>query len=281
MSLLSKFLFFLQKQSLYFKYQDQILEILVSNPEWGLPEFSSFLQSMDSALDQQTHQAMRSEPNPFTEAHIERIKYGDADYPEEFTRLVDPPLVFSIWGQRIWKHEKIAIVGSRLPSQKSLWWLSKELSLVLSRPNVISVSGGAIGVDQLVHQSSISLKRPTVAILPSGLKDIYPRSFAAMSSSVLDNGGCLLSEFADSQSVRKHHFSYRNRLIAALGKFSIIVEAREKSGSLITAHRALEMGKDVFVVPGHPLDDSFRGSLSLLKMGAHIITHADDIDYWC
>lgn len=101
-----------------------------------------------------------------------------------------------------------------------------------------------------------------------------------MSRKIIETGGCLLSEFSDDLNVRKHHFSFRNRLIASLGKVSIVVEAREKSGTLITAHRALEMGRDIFVVPGHPLDDSFRGSLQLLKLGAHLLTESDDLSFW-
>lgn len=144
----------------------------------------------------------------------------------------------------------------------------------------VSVSGGAIGVDQITHQTSVDLKLPTIAILPSGLKQLYPQRFSHYVDAIIKNKGCVLSEFPDGQIVFKHHFSFRNRLIAALGKVSVIVEAREKSGTLITAHRALEMGKDVFVVPGHPLDDNFKGSLSLLKLGAHILTEAHDINYW-
>ncbi len=230
-------------------------------------------------LLEKTLEKMASQPSPFVSPSVQRIKYGDLSYPFEFTQLQDPPLVISVRGAPIWNVQKLAIVGSRRPSQKSLWWLSMELKSILSKNEVVSVSGGAIGVDQLIHRASIELKRPTIAILPSGLSDIYPKSFQAASEDVVKFGGCLISEFADLQSVRTYHFSHRNRLIAALGKVSIIVEAREKSGSLITAHRALELGKDVLVVPGHPLDDSFRGSLQLLKMGAHIISHADDLEY--
>lgn len=275
------FLFFLQKQNLYFQFQDSVLEILTLNSDLTYDQLVRRIKSLNSQLASDTIEALESGPYPFTDTSFFRIKFGDSDYPKEFYCLSDPPLVFSFLGEKVWLKEKIAIVGSRLPSQKSLWWLSKELNKVLIRDRLVSVSGGALGVDQLVHQASIDLKLPTIAILPSGLKNIYPKSFASMVPVVLKNGGCLISEFADTQVVMKYHFSYRNRLIAALGKLVVIVEAREKSGSLITAHRALEMGKDIFVIPGHPLDENFRGSLQLLKMGAHIITEAIDLDYWC
>lgn len=223
---------------------------------------------------------MQTEPSPFVDPTIQRLRYGELDYPEEFKLLVDPPLVFSYIGEAVWKQNKIAIVGSRRPSQKTLWWLRKELREMLDSHQLVSVSGGAIGVDQLVHQASVDLKMPTIAILPSGIGNLYPKSFTPLVKNILSHGGCLLSEFEDQLGVYRHHFSYRNRLIAALGKVTVIVEAREKSGTLITAHRALEMGKDLFVVPGHPLDESFLGSLQVLKMGAHMLTSADDLNYW-
>lgn len=280
MTTIYSFLFFLQKQTLYFNYQDQILDILASSPQLSVAELKVQIQMLSPILVNQTCLMESVEPNPFPNRQFQRIKYGDLDYPIEFTHLIDPPLVISVFGDKNWQKEKIAIVGSRRPSQKSLWWHSKELRSLLLQNNYVSVSGGAIGIDQIVHQGSYDLKLPTIVILPSGLNNIYPRSLALITKKILDAGGCLLSEFSDEQAVRKYHFSYRNRLIAAMGKISIIIEAREKSGSLITAHRALEMGKDVFVVPSHPLDESFKGSLQLLKLGAHMITKSEDIDYW-
>lgn len=277
---IESFLFFLQKHPLYFSYQDQILEILSANFDRRYIEIVTQIETLCPALVQRTINTIQKMGDPFPNKNFVRIKFGDPDYPQEFVRLIDPPLVISILGKKIWQNEKISIVGSRMPSQKTLWWIAKELHTILARENVISVSGGAIGVDQIVHQTSINLNRPTIAILPSGLGVLYPRSFSDMARVILETGGCLLSEFADEAVVKKYHFSYRNRLIAALGKFAIIVEAREKSGSMITAHRALELGKEVFVVPGHPLEECFRGSIELLKLGAHIITRADDIDYW-
>ncbi|MBL7545839.1 MAG: DNA-protecting protein DprA [Bdellovibrionaceae bacterium] len=274
------FLFFLQKQSFYFRRQDQILTLLtqltMADPKKILDE----IQKIDPDLYQQTCSEVQRNAQFETRSSVNRVRYGEPDYPIEFTFLIDPPLVFSYIGTPVWKREKIAVVGSRQPSQKSIWWLRRELSSLLSLSEFVTVSGGAIGVDQWVHQASVDLKLPTIAILPSGLNQLYPHSFVPLVEPILATGGCVLSEFADDQTVKKHHFCHRNRLIAGLGKVSLIVEAREKSGTLITAHRALEMGKDVFVVPGHPLDDSFKGSLSLLKLGAHIMTAADDVHYW-
>lgn len=280
MSPIHSFLFFLSKQTTYFRNQDRILEILVQHPENNCEAIISAIERLDADLVYNTFKALSAGPAPFFEKRFERLRYGEPNYPCEFTRLVDPPLVFSFYGEPVWDRNKIAIVGSRQPSQKTLWWLRKELGQMLQHYEWVSVSGGALGVDQLAHQASIDLKMPTIAILPSGLGNLYPSRFQPMSQAIMQNGGCLISEFSDDMAVRKHHFSHRNRLIASLGKVSIIVEAKEKSGTLITAHRALEMGKDIFVVPGHPLDDSFRGSLQLLKMGAHVLTEANDLSFW-
>ncbi|OYZ13572.1 MAG: hypothetical protein B7Y39_17355 [Bdellovibrio sp. 28-41-41] len=280
MSPLYPFLFFLAKHELFFRYQDRILDILDQIKTNNSELIEKEIEKLNPHLVLATLALMQTEPAPFDDQQVCRLRYGEASYPEEFKLLTDPPLVFSYLGQPIWVQEKIAIVGSRHPSQKTLWWLRKELGTLLSKYNLVSVSGGAIGVDQLAHQASVDLKMPTIAILPSGIRNIYPKNFSSLSDEILKNGGCVLSEFQDQLSVRKHHFSHRNRLIAALGKVSIIVEAREKSGTSITAHRALELGKDLFVVPGHPLDESFHGSLQLLKMGAHIMTESADLSYW-
>ena len=281
MSEIYPFLFFLQNHALYFRNQDSVLGILSRNPENDFGKISRELISLDPEFLLEIQNGKYKSCNPFKEDKgIHRVRYGEGIYPCDFKYLIDPPLVFSYMGSPIWFAEKISVVGSRDPSQKSIWWMSQELKRILSSSALVSVSGGAIGVDQIAHQTSIELNLPTIAILPSGLKCLYPQRFSRYVESIIKNKGCILSEFQDDQNVFKHHFSFRNRLIAALGKVSVIVEAREKSGTLITAHRALEMGKDVFVVPGHPLDDNFKGSLSLLKLGAHILTEAQDIDYW-
>ncbi len=277
---LPTFLYFLQKHELYYHYQDSFLETLSLHAQSSVSQILTALQNINPVIVAQTHALMLKSVDPFPNSEIHRVRYGESIYPEEFKHLIDPPLVFSYLGQPVWQRNKISVVGSRHPSQKSLWWFSKELKSIIRGSDLVSVSGGAIGVDQLVHQASIDLKAPTVVVLPSGLSSIYPKSMAEMAKMVVRYGGCLLSEFPDRQAVMKHHFSYRNRLIAAFGKVCVIAEAREKSGTLITAHRALEMGKDLFVVPGHPLDESFRGSLNLLKLGAHILTEAQDLEYW-
>lgn len=280
MSPIYPFLFFLSQQSKYFPIQDSILEILSRYPHNHYDDILNALTELDSEIIFKTLELMNSEKPPFYETRLKRLRYGEPNYPAEFMQILDPPLVLSFLGEPVWMRDKIAVVGSRQPSQKTLWWLRKELGSILSQNDLVSVSGGAIGVDQLAHQASIDLKMPTIAVLPSGLGNLYPKCFQTMSQDILKNGGCLISEFSDDLAVRKHHFSYRNRLIAALGKVSIVVEAREKSGTLITAHRALEMGRDVFVVPGHPLDESFRGSLQLLKLGAHLLTESNDLSFW-
>jgi DNA processing protein len=280
MKTIYNFLFYLQKHPLFFHYQNAIFEILLDCPQNNFELILDRIRKLEINLVVHTQRLMEELPAPFCDSDIFQLRYGEEKYPREFVNLVDPPLVFSYLGSPVWLQEKIAIVGSRQPSQKSLWWMRKELKDILFKLSAVSVSGGAIGIDQWVHHASTELNQPTIAVLPSGLKNIYPKSFHSLIPKILADGGCLLSEFSDTEVVRKYHFSYRNRLIAALGKVSLIVEAKEKSGSLITAHRALEMGKDVFVVPGHPLDDSFKGSLNLLNLGARVIANSNDVIDW-
>ncbi len=120
----------------------------------------------------------------------------------------------------------------------------------------------------------------TVVVVPSGLGCLYPDTLKEWITPVLNQGGCFLSEYAFEQKMHKHLFHHRNRLIAALGKATLLVEARKRSGTLITAHQAIQLGRPLWVVPGHPHDPHFSGSLDLLSEGAVMIRDAQDLSMY-
>ncbi len=203
---------------------------------------------------------------------------GHELYPRPFLTLEYPPMLISMKGSPIWlASEGLSVVGSREPSEASLQWMEQNISVFLKHTNSYIVSGGARGVDQKSHLLALRTGRPTVVFLPAGLGRIYPDSLARIIPQILATGGCLLSEYDDQEPMQKHFFSQRNRLIAALGKATLIIEARRGSGTVLTAQRSLEQSKPVWILPGHPMDVGMGGSLDLFQDGGTPVRDAVDL----
>lgn len=209
---------------------------------------------------------------------VQFVCYGEPTYPTQCYRMADPPLTFSYRGSPCWMIERsISVVGSREPSADSLRWMEQELTQFFEMQMPMVISGGARGVDQKAHSLSLRKQCPTAVVLPSGLGEIYPGSLQEWITPILDQGGCFISEYDPKQMMHKRLFHHRNRLIAALGRATLLVEARRRSGTLITAHQAAELSRPVWVVPGHPLDPHFLGGLDLLLDGAQLVRDAQDL----
>lgn len=209
---------------------------------------------------------------------VHLVCYGEALFPQQCYLMADPPLTLSFLGSPSWLTEKtLSVVGSREPTFDSIQWMEKEFAPFCEKERPCIISGGARGVDQKSHSIALRKDSTTVVVLPSGLGAMYPDSLKEWISAVLNAGGCFLSEYAYDQVMHKHLFHHRNRLIAALGKATLLVEARKRSGTLITAHQAVQLGRPVWVVPGHPQDPHFSGSLELLVEGALLIRDAQDL----
>lgn len=212
------------------------------------------------------------------ECGINYVCWGDWNYPSSFRILLQPPLLFSYIGKPCWLQSPcLSVVGSREPHPYTVAWMKSELRDFIKNTDVVVVSGGARGVDFIAHSLCLDLGRPTLVMLPSGLKQIYPPSLNNHVKAILEAGGCLISEYDSNFAVRKHLFQHRNRLIAALNHALLIGEANIQSGTIMTAHIALEMGRPVWVVPGHPLMSSFAGSLDLVLDGGQLVRNAEDL----
>lgn len=203
----------------------------------------------------------------------------DSDYPSLLKLIEEPPLLLRYEGTPVWNSMPgIAIVGSREVSELSLLWMNLELKNFLQNQVCFVCSGGARGVDQRAHLLAIQSGRPTVAIIPSGLDQIYPPNLASLKGIILDQGGAFVSEYSSETSIKKYFFQQRNRLIAGISEVCLIIQSRIKSGTLLTAREAIEQGKPLWVLPGHPLDLAMNGNNLLLNEGATPILGAQDLD---
>ncbi len=232
-------------------------------------------------------QYLLNKPNWFEQAkkdialleakRIRYLHYFSDGYPDRFLTIDTPPLFFTYIGSlQPLQSTCLTVVGTRDPSLDACVWIETYLQDVLRKHNITTVSGAAIGVDQMSHSLAVFCKRSTIAILPSGLGSIYPQNFERQIEHVLGTGGAVLSEYPYEQFMRKHHFYQRNRLLASLGQALLVVEAKRKSGSLITARYALDMGRDVLVLPSSPFEENKLGTLDLLYDGA--LPVRDDLD---
>lgn len=177
----------------------------------------------------------------------------------------------ALLGERI-----VAVVGMRAASSYGLsaaYRFAKELS----DRGISVISGLARGVDGAAHRGALAGCTPTIAVLAHGLHQIYPPEHRNLAREILEKGGLLLSEYPEGVGPQKVYFPLRNRIIAALSESTIVVEARQKSGSLITAQCALELGKEVYVVPGRYDDAGFLGGHSLIQEGARLLKEVGDV----
>lgn len=204
------------------------------------------------------------------------IPWDDPRYPPSLLTIIDPPPVLWIRGQTdCFCAPAVAIVGSRAGSPYALS-VAERLGGDLAAQGVTVVSGLARGVDAAAHQGALAAGGLTLAVLGCGADLVYPREHEALARQVAV-AGALLSEFAPGTPPHPRFFPRRNRLISGLSRAVVVVEAGEKSGSLITARCALEQGRDVLAVPGNVLNGRNRGGHALLRDGARLVETAEDV----
>ncbi len=199
----------------------------------------------------------------------------DAEYPPLLRQITDPPVFLFARGERLSGGDAVALVGSRNPSRTGLE-TARLLARALAREGVDVVSGFARGIDGAAHRAALEAGGRTTAVLGSGVDVCYPPEHASLVPAML-RGGTLVSEFPMGTRPKPHHFPVRNRLIAGLVPLVVVVEAAERSGSLITARHAADFGRDVAAVPGAILNEQSAGSNSLLKDGAILIRSPRDM----
>ena len=209
-------------------------------------------------------------------AQIEPVCWDDDRYPPLLRAIVDPPPVLWIRGRTdVLSRPAVAIVGSRAATPYALE-VAARLAGELAGRDMVVVSGLARGVDGAAHRGCLAAGGMTVAVLGSGPDVIYPSEHRELAAKLRESGA-IASELGPGGPPLPEHFPLRNRLISGICLAVVVVEANEKSGSLITARHALDQGRDVMAVPGSILGGRNRGSHALLKDGAKVVETADDI----
>ena len=209
--------------------------------------------------------------------NIQIITIKDKEYPEKLKQIYDPPPVLFIKGKKeILNDKSIAVVGSRLCTNYGKE-VSKNIAYNLSLNNINIISGLARGIDTYSHIGALRAKGKTIGVMGCGLDRIYPEENKRLAEEIIKNDGAIVSEYIIGTKPFARNFPRRNRIISGLSDGLVVVEAKEKSGTLITVDFAIEQGKEIYVVPGNITSpNSFRTN-ELIKQGAKMLTCVEDI----
>lgn len=207
---------------------------------------------------------------------IDLILKNNPNYPQLLKEMAWPPFGLYIKGDiSIAKQPAVAIVGTRKATDQGLK-IAGQLASELSQKLII-VSGLALGIDEAAHWGTVNSHGKTVAVIACGLERVYPAQNKKLADKILKSGGAIISEYPLESITFQNHFLERNRIISGLSLGTIVVEAPEKSGALATAKFALAQNRDVFAVPGPIYHQNSSGVNNLLKMGAYVVTEANDV----
>lgn len=210
-------------------------------------------------------------------AGVRIVGRDESAYPQWLRRIVDPPLVLYVRGELLPDEgeRSLAVVGSRRCTPAGLAW-ARSAARDLARAGLTVVSGLARGIDTAAHQGALQGGGRTVAVLGSGLDRVYPPENVRLSHCLTERGA-LVSELPLGMGPRPEHFPRRNRLIAGWGRAVVVVEAAVRSGALVTARLALDEGREVLAVPGHPASLTAGGTNALIRDGAALVRDAADV----
>ncbi|CAM3355534.1 DNA-processing protein DprA [Marinicrinis lubricantis] len=212
----------------------------------------------------------------YMENHVHIITPFDNDYPTLLKEISTPPWVLYVLGDKNrLKYPSFAVVGTRHPTYYGKQ-AAEKLSRELSNTGLTIISGLARGIDKIAHTGALQGRGSTIAVLGTGLDQIYPREHRALFQSIAEKG-CIVTESPWGTPFHPGLFPLRNRIIAGLSLGTLVVEAAERSGSLITADYALEYSRDVFAVPGPIFSKQSQGTLKMIQQGAKLVTCCSDI----
>lgn len=209
------------------------------------------------------------------EKNIKFTTYYSKDYPEKLKNIYSAPIMLFYKGKLPESGRAVAIVGARAASEKGIYY-AKKIATELSDLGINIISGMALGIDSAAHIGALNGKSKTYAILGCGVDICYPGSNMGLYLDIIKKGG-VISEFPPGTEPLRANFPLRNRIISGLSDGVFVVEAREKSGSLITAELGLEQGKNIYALPGRSDEVYARGANKLIQSGAKLVNDVGDI----
>lgn len=220
------------------------------------------------------------EINKLKKEKISIVKIGDTEYPKQLEKIESPPFLIYYKGEIKHNYTKsVAIVGTRKLSHYGKQ-STHEITKNLTSNKIITISGLALGIDTIVHKTTVENNGKTIAVLGSGLNDnnIYPKTNFLLSKKIVESGGCVMTEFPAGAQPMPYNFPLRNRIVSGLCSGLLVIESPEKGGSLITASHAKDQGKKIFAVPGSIYSKNSSGTNNLIKNNeATMITNANDL----
>ena len=208
---------------------------------------------------------------------IKTIKLEDSTYPEKLKEIYNPPkTIYLIGNEKLLNQKSIAIIGCRECTRYGAENAYK-FGYELAKENICVISGFAKGIDTYSHKGAVSAKGKTIAVLGCGLDIVYPPENMELYKQILIQGGAIISEYPLGSKPEKYHFPERNRIISGLSSGVLVIEAKKKSGTMITVDFALEQGREVYAVPGNISSENSYGTNELIKEGATPVTSINDM----
>ncbi|MFA5098827.1 MAG: DNA-processing protein DprA [Candidatus Paceibacterota bacterium] len=211
---------------------------------------------------------------------INQVSFGGTDYPDLLKEISNPPKEIFYLGnfldESLAKRPKIAIVGTRKATAYGRA-IAKEMAENFAKKGIIVVSGLAMGIDTAAHEGALLGEGRTIAVLACGLNMVYPRQNENLAKKIIKTGGAVISEYPSGTEAFKNNFLERNRIVSGLSNATIVIEAPERSGALVTARLAAEQGREVFVAPGPMNHSNYLGSHKLIRDGAMLISSIEDV----
>jgi DNA processing protein len=257
---------------------DPSLSTIFSLPYDTLSAYLPITKEQSLLFFQDLHSlSIQSMIKTYKEKNIHIVTILDKEYPDLLKNIHDPPWVLYAKGNLEWLnlHKIISVVGTRTPTSEGLQAV-QALVLPLVQKGWVIVSGLASGIDTAVHQTAIQYGGKTIAVIAGGLSHIYPKTNLALANEIMKNH-LLISEYPPHMQPQKWQFPLRNRIISGLSHGTVIIQANERSGSLITAQMALEQGREVFAVPGSIFLEQAKGTNRLIQQGAKLVLCSEDI----
>lgn len=209
------------------------------------------------------------------------IEYSSDMYPEKLRYIARPPSRLYAKGNIELLHENgIAVIGSRTNTQYGER-MCKNFVKELVKYNINIISGLAIGIDEIAHKTCLTNSGKTIAVIPSGLENIYPAQHRKLAETIIENDGVIISEYDNNVKFDSAKFLERNRIVAGLGIGTLVIEGGARSGTSVTARYTNECGKPVFCIPSSLENIKGKGTNELIKKGARLVTEVKDIlDYY-